>query len=247
MADDRPALSLIDQVAQIQRQLDDLQSTALVRAARQPTGTMLATLLATPPADTIFLQGQTVTKVAYPVLWQWASDNTVAGFTVASTTLGLPDLRDVALIGAGATAVTAGRVGAASVVLTVAQLPSHGHSVTVSDHVQHQHNPTSAIQNVNHTHTFTTGGGGDHPNHTPPPGGTVASGSGSPAAYAVYDNSGTHTHGGTTDGISTDHNHPISESNAGPTTHTVGQSNVGGGTAVPILPPSIGVNWMIWT
>ncbi len=241
MADDRPADSTTDAVAGLQAQVDDLRSTLLARVSRCPTGTIEATILATAKADTLIMQGQAVSRTDYPVLWQWAQDNSLIAtglFTVGdgSTTFGLPDFRGQAVIGAGTLAVGA-KVGADSVALSIANLPSHGHSVSVANHADHDH----AVGG----HTHTTGAAdGNHGFHNV---GSVTETA--PIAgyqdhfFSVAANTGggnaahTHTVGTAGDDVF------LSSVSA----HVVTQSNVGSGTAFDNRPASIAINWLIWT
>lgn len=229
MADDRPVLTDVEQIAQLQRQIDDLRSTVLARASRMPTGTILGTLLATAPPDTLFLQGQTLTRAQYPVLWQWASDNAlvgVAGLFGAgdnSTTFVLPDLRGRVLLGAGTLAVGA-KVGADSLVLTSAQMPAHKHNITVANH-------------ANHSHTFNTnsaGTHGPHPGFQIPVGKATAPDDPTDIWAGPRSDTGSHSHGGAT-----------TSDSAG--SHAWSEDLIGGTTPVDMRQASIAVNWLIWT
>lgn len=224
MADTRPADDPTTALADLQKQFDDLKSTLLARTARLPTGTMLGTLLSAAPANTVFLQGQTLQKTAFPVLWQWASDNSPGGFTVSASTLVVPDLRDRVLIGAGAAALGT-VVGANTITLSTAQMPNHGHAVTVNSVGDHNHG--------------ISGDGGNHGNHNSN-GFQVASAlQGSQAFFfqgtdnTLIGNSG-HSHGGGT-------------GNNGRHGHTVNQSNAGSGSPVDIRQSSFAVNVLIYT
>lgn len=241
MADDRPDLSDVEQLAQLQRDFDDLKSTVLTRASRMPTGSIEPVLLTAAKADTLLMQGQAVSRTDYSVLWQWVQDNSliVTGlFTVGdgSTTFGLPDFRGQAVVGAGALAVGA-KVGADSVTLSIANLPSHGHSVAVADHDQHDH----AVGG----HTHSTGAAdGNHGFHNA---GAVTEASALAGSqdhfFSVASDTGVgnaaHTH---SVGVAGD---DVFLSSVSP--HVVTQTAVGSGTAFDNRPASIAVNWLIWT
>lgn len=226
MADDRPVLTDVEQIAQMQRQIDDLRSTVLARAGRSPTGTIEPTILPVPKPDSLFLQGQIVSRATYPALWQWVQDNNLLaaglfGPADGSTTFGLPDLRGRVLLGAGALAVGA-LVGSDSVSLTIAQLPSHTHSVSVNAH-------------GDHIHGFNTNNDGAHGDHTGPDLNNVLQpGPGSlPGSY--HNTRGDHAHGGATAG-----------SGQASWPHTVNQTAVGTGAAIDVRQAGIAVNWAIW-
>lgn len=228
MADTRPADDPVTALANLQKQVDDLQSTLLARVARMPTGTVMGTLLAAAPANTLLLNGSAVTRATYPVLWQWVQDNSLVKtglFTNGdgSTTFGLPDFRGRVLLGAGTLAVGA-TVGADTITLSTAQMPSHGHSVTIQSVGDHGHG--------------LSGDGGNHGNHN---GGldTIASAlqGYQDFFHGVASNTGVgnagHSHGGGTGG-------------GGGHSHTVNQSNAGSGSAIDVRQSSIAINWIIW-
>jgi microcystin-dependent protein len=160
VAEDRPAESEVERVARLERELADLRSTVLVRASRRPTGSMEATLAATPPPDTLLMQGQTVNRADYPLLWKWVADHSAAGFGSGdgSTTFALPDMRGRVIVGAGTlgadTYALGQKFGAARVNLTTAQLPSHSHSGS-SGSTAHTHG--GATGSDSHAHTGSTG------------------------------------------------------------------------------------------
>lgn len=229
MADDRPADTATDQLAALQSAFDDFRSTMLARVARCPTGDIEPTIRTTPKPDTLLMQGQAVNRGAYPVLWQWVQDQALVAaglFTVGdgSTTFGIPDFRGRVPVGAGTLAVGA-LVGADSVTLSVAQLPSHGHAVSVNSIGDHGHG-------------FGTSFDGDHGGHFPTGIINVGNGAGTILGLAAWNSGGSggggHAHTG---GVDLSGNH----------THGVTQSNVGSGTAVDNRPASIAVNWLVYT
>lgn len=229
MADDRPAPDPVQQLAELKKEFDDFKSTVLARVSRLPTGMIMGTFLAAAIPDTLLLQGQTVSRTDYPGLWQWVQDNsrvTANLFTNGdgSSTFGLPDLRNRVLVGAGAVALGT-YLGADSINLSVAQMPAHGHSVTINSVGDHGHG--------------LSGDAGNHGNHN---GGldTIASAlqGYQDFFHGVASNTGVgnagHSHGGGTGG-------------GGGHSHTVNQSNAGSGSAIDVRQAGICVNYMIWT
>src|SRR5690606_22100892 len=75
MADDRPAIDPVAAIAELQRRLDDLESTTAARIGRKSTGDMEITFRTTPKPHTLFLRGQTLLRADYPALWQWVQEN----------------------------------------------------------------------------------------------------------------------------------------------------------------------------
>lgn len=256
MADDRPAQSEIQTIAQLRRDVDDLRSTVLARVSRRPAGAVEPTILEVAPPDTLLLQGQLVLRDVHPVLWQWVQDNgrVKAGLFTAgdgSTTFGLPDLRGRVLLGAGTlgpdTYAVGQLVGAASRVLTEANLPSHDHNVGVAAHATHDHNvATSSGGSHFHAINSSTGSAGSHGGHVGAGASPNANAPEQQTSYTV--SAGSHTHAIDTDtGTTGAHTHAVTEALAGPTTHTVTESLIGSGTAVDVRQPGIAVGWLIWT
>lgn len=243
MADDRPADTTTDAVAGLQAQVDDLRSTLLARVSRCPTGTIEATILATPKADTLILNGAAVSRTTYAVLWQWVTDNSLVvagGFGAGdgSTTFVLPDFRGYVLSGADATNPLLAKFGSAT--YTAANLPSHTHTVAAHDPHDHVSNGTNGAG----AHHHGINNDGNHDGHGA--GGTVLTPSGS--FYGVLPGNptapGNHSHFGGT-GTDGDHTHVVDIQTASAGPHTVGAS--GTGTSASLRPPSISVNFLIWT
>lgn len=231
MADDRPALTQIEQMAAMQKRLDDLESTMLARVSRSTTGTIEGTILATPKPDTLFLQGQTLNRVDYPVLWQWAVDNgrVVAGLFGAgdgTTTFVLPDFRSRVPVGADGTFPLGSLWGAGTYTLAAANMPVHGHTLS-----------GSVGSAGNHDHA-TTGAGGLHNGHTAQTNVNNGAGPGADHGHPPNwgNNNGNHSHPMNWDGV---HSHA----------DTFAVANAGSSTPTPVntQPPSIALNWMIWT
>lgn len=98
-----------------------------------------------------------------------------SNYSGASGSVATPDLRDRFLVGSQGTYSVGDVGGANDVTLTIAQIPSHNHTLTDPGHTHivvdpgHDHNVTDpghdhAATAANHQHTFTTFPAGDH-NH----------------------------------------------------------------------------------
>jgi microcystin-dependent protein len=222
VAEDRPVQDPVAELAQLRRDFEDFKTTMAVRASRSPTGTIDGTILDTAPGGTLLLNGQTVNRADYPVLWQWAQDNgrvKTGLFTAGdgSTTFGLPDWRGLVLIGAGTlgpdTYTVGQKVGAARVTLTEAQLAAHGHTASSTTH---EHASSGNHDDHNYTSLgVRVGIEGDQ--------------------YILWTSTsssngfnGAHTHG-----------------NSGGHSHTIGSA--GSGAAHENRQPSAAVNYVIWT
>lgn len=223
MADDRPADTATDQLAALQSAFDDFRSTLLARVARCPTGDIEPTIRTTAKPDTLLMQGQTVSRATYPVLWQWVQDQSLiaAGLFTAgdgSTTFGLPDFRG-RVVRATPTGEAVGLLsGADTKAIATTNLPSHTHGLNGDG---------------NHGHSFSTDGAGTHGGHNSGSFG-VAGGTAGAVSSNGNTSDGFHSHTGGTTNVA-DHNH------GGVTTAT------GSGTAFDVRQASININWLIWT
>ncbi|MGD9989317.1 tail fiber protein [Pseudonocardia sp.] len=230
MADDGRALE--DPAAAISRltaDLADLQSTVLARLASRPTGDIEMTIRTTAKAGTLLCSGQTLNRADYPGLWAWITDQSLSGSGKpfgagnGTTTFVMPDWRGKVPRGLAATGEVIGQAtGADSITLSIAQLPSHGHSVSVNNHSNHSHGGITAQDGAHGGHfpgsQFTAAAGADY--------GLAAWNSGGVG-------SGTHNHGFATDSQSV-------------SAHVVNQSNVGSGNTVDIRQAGFAVNWLIY-
>lgn len=225
MADDRPLEDPGERVSRVESDLADLRSTLLTRLARRPTGDIEPTIRTTAKPGTLIMAGQTLNRSDFPDLWQWAQDNSLViaglfGSGNGSTTFVLPDFRGRVLRGVAATGEAVGALlGADSVTLTVAQLPAHTHTVTLSEHEGHAH----AVY-----------GAGGHLGHFP--GSEFDAPAGSTLGLAAWNSGGANLG---------DHSHDMSIEGMGKP-HTVTVGNTGSGSAVDNRQASVGVNWLIW-
>lgn len=194
--------------------------------------------------------GRTLRKAQYPDLYRFLAGQV----SETEDTFDLPNLRDRFPVGAGAYAPLLGTGGTEQTVLSVDNLPDYELQVTDPGH---DHETTQAP----HVHTLTmdphdhtvTDPGHQHQAHnhadgskdvedamiapTPVP---------SPAQIA---NTGTATTGITIDEATTTGDADEAEIDLTINTASTGisVSSGGGGEAIRIIPPSIGVNWLIKT
>lgn len=243
MADDRPADDSLDQLAKLQADFEDFRTTALARMARCATGTVEIALLTGAKADTLMLDGQTVSRTTYANLWQWAQDQSlvVAGmFTTGdgSTTFGLPDYRGRFLVNTGALSpdtYTVGGTGGASLkTLTTANMPAHNHTGS-TDSYNHGHGSAGG-----HSHGGGSSGGGGHGGHNSGSFGVQGGGDGAVSSNGNTFN-GDHSHSMSID-YNGDHSHSSDNHS-----HNITMNNTGSGTAVDARPAFKAVNLLIWT
>jgi microcystin-dependent protein len=139
-------------------------------------------------------------------MWSGSVQNIPSGWALCDGTNGAPDLRDRFILGA-ASGENPGAIGGAnSITLSVANLPSHTHSIEGD----------TGIQSPNHTHSGATSGAGSHAhslkNESRPEGGGAPE-QGSWSSSYTGEQTGTagyHTHTFTTGGNSGNHTHHIS-------------------------------------
>lgn len=163
-------------IAQLRQQVADLQSAG----AAAPIGTVAAFAGATPPAGWLVCDGASVSRTTYAALFKVIGNS--YGAAVNSSTFRLPDARGRVIVSRAATgrmATLGAQIGAETVTLTTAQMPSHTHTVQI-DGVDAQGWPTTLTSGGNWRTmdkkgngavswiTLTpTGGGGSHENVQP--------------------------------------------------------------------------------
>lgn len=225
MADDRPVGDVVDELAALKKLVEDMRTTLMARTSRRPTGDIEPTIRTSAKPDTLLLQGQTVSRATYPVLWQWVQDQglVAAGLFTAgdgSTTFGLPDYRGRVVRGTPTGEAVGLLSGADSKAIATGNLPSHTHGLGGDG---------------NHGHSFSTDGSGSHGGHFP--GDSYIAASGTAYGLAAWNSGGNaggfHSHTGGTTNVA-DHNH------GGATTAT------GSGTAFDVRQASVNVNWLIY-
>lgn len=174
MSNVRNPEDLVAAVVELQNQLSTMETTMMARLIRRPTGDIEPTMLQAPKPYTVFLRGQTMSRVAFPVLWQWIQNNSLVmsgGFSNGdgSTTFGLPDWQNKTLVGAGSLYTVNQDVGSDTKTISISNMPSHGH-------------------------TDFTGGGGNHGGHRSATANTNAAAGGFNLVSDASANSGEHDH-----------------------------------------------------
>lgn len=169
----------------------------------------------TPPTGWLLCDGTEVSRATYSALFGIIGTSYGAGD--GATTFNLPDLQGAFPRGAGADGPRGDTGGSAEIVLTVANLPAHTHSI----------NHTHAATSTNGTHDHATGSNSSV-------GGSSAAFVRSPTTGADYfssnalvDNAGDHSH-----------TIPAYAGTSGST---------GSGTAINNLPPYVAVNYIVKT
>lgn len=235
MSDDRPVEDPVDQVGRIQAELDDFKATMIARLSRKATGDVEPTIRTTAKDNTLILNGAQVSRETYGALWTWAQEQglVITGlFTTGngSTTFGLPDFRGRVPIGVGTLGSDSYALGAlggaATRVISTANLPAHDHNVS-----------GTASSSGSHGHSGSTDGSGSHSGHNS---GSFAASNGAGSGFSVAN---------TTQNSNGSHSHGININDAGSHTHSlnINESTVGSGTAFDVRQPSIAINWLIWT
>lgn len=201
---------------------------ALVEGAI-PTGTIIPTALQEDPEGTAWrlCNGQSLVKEEFPELYA-----VFKGITAETETeFQLPDMRGRIAMGASAGLGLFATGGQERVVLTESNMPAHAHEIDDKGHTHaftaepHGH----AVNDPGHTHTAAEVEAG-----------SAESNAGSPVAGAAAG-----TTGSATTGITLGET-VVSGSNASATTG-VKIKMTGNGTPFDILPPVIGINWMVRT
>jgi len=215
-----------------------------------------------PEAGWLVANGQAVSRTAYAALF--AKIGTTFGAGDGGNTFNVPDLSDMMPMGAGATYPIGSQGGAASTVLTMAQIPIHSHSIAHTHDMSHTHGASASATDTNHQHYYDTGysGGHGHLYSYPNSRGGIQGGGG----LSVADNSGFtagtggdggHSHAGWTGPVSNTwnaflHSHSItvnqhSGSTGGASTANSGNAGSASPSAVPTLPPYTAVTFLIKT
>ena len=150
-------------------------ATQMMLAALLPTGMMLPFGGTSAPPGFLPCDGRAVSRTAYSALF--AEIGTANGAGDGSTTFNLPDCRGRGVIGAssGVNGVTAARGatgGSASETLTLAQIPSHSHTVggnvVARGSGSEQFRELAANAPGTNASTSATVGGGQAHNNMPP-------------------------------------------------------------------------------
>lgn len=179
--------------------------------------------------STDFVTGSQMYRIGEQRIWHGAVANIADvwgdGWQLADGTNGTLDMRNRMMIGAGDTYAPGDTGGAASVILTTAQLPAHNHPVTDNGHTHGTTDPGHTHIDAGHQHqqnglTLYNVPGSGISGSTLVTGGTAALNTGTGQAQLGNSFTGLSIKSSTT-GIST--------------------GNTGMGNAVPTLPPYVGV------
>jgi microcystin-dependent protein len=217
-----------------------------------PAGTISATIGATADVGYLLLDGATVIngQTLYPALWARLPTAWKSGSNIV-----LKDARGRSLAMANGTTITLGDlVGANTVTIASANLPTHTHTM------DHDHGSvTSANETQEHTHTFSGTTSGRSASHTHTVGsaswsfllwggsgpyGLAGGGTNATTTSATDAETGEHTHtySGTTAGRSASHNHTVDLPNFTGSTGNGGFANTA--LTLPVA-PSLGTNFQI--
>lgn len=238
MADDRPAEEVPDALGRLTRELEDMKTSLAYLRTRRPVGDLEITLRNTAKVGSLLLQGQTVSRITYPDLWKWVSDNALApsvfGIGDGSTTFVLPDMRGRVPLGAGVLTLNGGVNGNDTYLvgqfggytlrkIGLGALPLHNHSGGVTDWSDRPH-----------YHGGGTSFDGDHSGHNADAS-TAQVGTGRSIAGNSQVTRGNHAHTFTSATENVGHKHGFSTSNAG------------NDEAFDVRQPYLVVNYLIWT
>jgi len=209
-----------------------------------PVGSVVPTLLEAEPGDGWKIcNGQALLKSEYPRLYAALGGR----FGQTATTFSLPDLRGRMPLGASLVGDIGLIGGAASLVLTEAQLPPHTHVITDPGH-DHDFTGSPHTHTVNdpgHTHVVTD------PGHTHT---AAVVDSGVAAAGVDVDGAASGDTGSSGTGISIASAETGITVDAASVAGTIGPASTGitaeetgAGVPIDIMPPYISVNWMVRT
>ena len=167
------------------------------------------------PIKAIIMWSGTETEAQDLVGWALCTGGTQNGITI-------PDLRDRFIVGAGSTYAIDDTGGAATVALSIAEMPTHSHSITVNDD---SHNHGGSVSGGSHSHAMIGGQSG-----------SVTFKSGTSGSFAVQY---------ATDSISGgSHSHTLTI-NHDSHNHTASAGNTGSGSAHENRPPYYALAYII--
>lgn len=213
-----------------------------------------------PEAGWLLANGQAVSRTAYAALF--AKIGTTFGIGDGANTFNVPDLADRMPMGAGSTYPLGVQGGAADYVLTMANIPAHTHTIAHTHDFSHGHGASASATNTDHLHYFDTGYSGGHGHTYTRSTGASYPGQGGGANDALRNAFGTfgtggdggHSHAGWTGAMNQNasHSHTITVNNFNGSTGGASNGNSGSTgqaapTAVPTLPPYVGVTFLIKT
>lgn len=194
-----------------------------------PAGTIVPTLLDQEPDGGAwkFMNGQWLEKSGYQRLYAVFKDKT----DETETSFKLPDMNGRTMLGASETTSLGAMVGQSQILLSINQMPKHGHAVTDPGH-------THVFTGSPHSHNITDPG---HAHSADEAGSTPDAATGSDEATAQSGG----TSGSATTGIGIDP--AIAGGTNEPSQTGIEISEMGGGAPVDITPPALVVNWLVRT
>jgi microcystin-dependent protein len=221
-----------------------------IAAGQAPIGSVMMHAGSTAPTNWLLCQGQSLsTTGTYAALFGvigYAFGGSGANFNVPNLQLRFP-------LGVGAGYVLGAGGGASTVALATANLPAHAHPITdvAHSHTAQQNAHSHVIATGSHSHAITTGAhahSGVATGLTGPGTGSIAGGVGG-GNLQMGNTSTAGNLGGNTDtagnlGGNTDTQTPGVGVNASGTGLSTTQ-NTGSGAAFSILPPYVGINFII--
>lgn len=179
-----------------------------------------------PDANWLIADGRALNRTTYSALF--AKFGTTFGAGDGSTTFNLPNPTGRLPIGVDANHLLGELEGTETKTLVEANLPSHGHSMAHTHAIDHDHPQFTTASGGAHTHTFTTSDDGTN---------TLRAAQGSTVNETVVqvDGNGSHAH-------FIDVPAYTGASGASSAANT---GNTGSGTAFNIMPPTIGLNFIV--
>lgn len=211
-----------------------------------------------PEAGWLVANGQAVSRTTYAALY--AKIGTTFGAGDGANTFQLPDLADRMPMGAGITYDLGEQGGAAEYVLTMANVPAHTHTIAHSHDFSHGHTASASATNTDHLHYWASGysGGHSHVYHMATSTRGFSTGGASGFSWETGNfgtgGDGGHSHEGWTGAMNQNasHGHTITVNNfngstGGSSAANSGSTGQAAPTAVPTLPPFVGVTFLIKT
>lgn len=195
-----------------------------INLANAPLATVFPYAGSTEPTGWLICNGQSVSTRTYADLFA------LIGYTYggSGSSFSVPDYTNRLLMGSGTLVTLGGTAGASEVTLAQANLPAYDLTVTDPGH-------THTVTDPGHTHGVTDPG---HTHSTGQPAGAADSATGAVTTSAVAGTTGSATTGVTVDSATTG----VTNEDA---TTDITVNSAGGGEAVSIIPPVVGVNYII--
>lgn len=179
-----------------------------------------------PDANWLIADGRALNRTTYSALF--AKFGTTFGAGDGSTTFNLPNPTGRLPIGVGGSHLLGELEGSETKTIATANLPSHTHSMAHTHSINHDHETFTTASGGAHTHTYTTSDAGSN---------TLRAARGSTVNETVVQNDGNGAH---SHFIDVPAYSGTSGASSAATTGTTGS-----GTALNIMPPTIGLNFIV--